>query len=317
MIKNIGKSILFVLILGLLLILASYVLLPWKVVVKYGIMDTAKYPILSEDENTIDAVAIGDSLIYSSVSPMEIYHNYGYTVFDCANSSQIIEEAYANMEMAAKSQHPKVVFFDADVLFRDRSSIKWYYYVANNLDKYVPMINYHDNWKKSLFNFLNTDSTFTKVNINKGYKYISKVKAPSKKKYNYMKKTAEVMEIPEKNLEYFAKMVNLANTNDIKFVLISIPDLKKWNYPKHNAITKLASQYNLEFIDLNVANPLKINWKTDTKDKGGHLNYKGALKVSNFLGKYLQDTKLVVDHRQDKKYRVWDESYVVYKENLK
>lgn len=315
MLKNVKKSILFMVILLIIIVIISFLLLPWQAVKKYGIFKTASYAILSEEENTIDAVAIGDSLIYSSISPMEIWHKYGYTTFDAATAGQYIKDSYLNLEVAIENQHPKIVFFEADVLFRDSSFYLWYANYKKIVEKYFPIINYHDNWKKKLFNFMNNDNKFNKLNVNKGYVYITKTKkAPSK---NYMKYTKKVKNISEANLEYFSKMVDLCNKNNIKFVIISIPDLKKWNYEKHNAIDALATKYNLEFIDLNINNPLKINWKKDTKDNGGHLNYKGAKKVSKFIGEYLKNSKLLTDHRKDKKYQSWNDSYLIYEENTK
>ena len=61
---------------------------------------------------------------------------------------------------------------------------------------------------------------------------------------------------------------------------------------------------------------LNINWETDTKDEGGHLNYFGALKASEVLGNILKDTNLLVDHRGDKNYKLWDTAYLRYKEEV-
>ena len=57
---------------------------------------------------------------------------------------------------------------------------------------------------------------------------------------------------------------------------------------------------------------LKINWKKDTKDKGNHLNYRGAKKVTKYLGNYLKKTGLLEDHRKDSKYESWDRAYDIY-----
>ena len=69
------------------------------------------------------------------------------------------------------------------------------------------------------------------------------------------------------------------------------------------------------FINLNKYD-LNINWETDTKDEGGHLNYFGALKASEVLGNILKDTNLLVDHRGDKNYKLWDTAYLRYKEEI-
>ena len=70
--KNVIKSVLFVGILIFLLEFSAYIMLPQKNIKKYGLFNIANYEILSETENTIDTVIIGDSLVYSAYIPMEI-----------------------------------------------------------------------------------------------------------------------------------------------------------------------------------------------------------------------------------------------------
>ena len=55
---------------------------------------------------------------------------------------------------------------------------------------------------------------------------------------------------------------------------------------------------------------MQIDWKNDSQDKKGeHLNYTGALKVTNYLGNYLKEHNELPDHRQDEKYSPWNEAY--------
>ena len=51
---------------------------------------------------------------------------------------------------------------------------------------------------------------------------------------------------------------------------------------------------------------IPIDWEKDTRDKGDHLNYFGAKKVTAFLGKYLSDTGLVSNHKNDRDYEHWN-----------
>ncbi len=312
MIKNIGKSILFMFILFLLIAGISCLLLPWRAVKKYGILYTANYPILSEEENTIDAVVVGDSLVYSGINPMVVWDKYGYTMYDCALAGQIPIISYETIQESINSQHPKVIFLESDVLFRNPKNIPIDTIKLWLTNRYIPIINYHDNWKKYLFNFLNNDKKFTKFDFYKGYHLIKKIKPAPKSRYNYMEYSKEYLPIVDENIEYFNKIVKLCEKNEVKLVLISIPNLKLWNYKKHNSISDLANKYNLEFIDFNLDNLLKINWQIDVKDGGGHLNFRGAYKVSDYLGNYLKDSGLVKDHRKDKKYQSWNESYKIY-----
>ena len=61
---------------------------------------------------------------------------------------------------------------------------------------------------------------------------------------------------------------------------------------------------------------LNINWEIDTKDKGEHLNYYGAKKASLVIGNILKDTNLLVDHRNDKEYKMWNVALERYLEEV-
>ena len=88
--NNIIKSIAFCLILLCLIEGLTWLLLPGFNIEKFGTFNVAAYEILGEEKDTIEAVAVGDSLVYSSLSPMEIWGEYGYTTFDCAEAAQVI-----------------------------------------------------------------------------------------------------------------------------------------------------------------------------------------------------------------------------------
>lgn len=305
--KNILKSIIFTAILVVLLIISELILIPGMNIRKHGIFKSANYELLGEKKDTIDVIFLGDSLIYSSISPMEIWNNYGYTTFDCAEAAQIIPDAYRYLKFAIENQHPKVIMMEANVIFRNPAKRKMGDKLAYFFKQFVPITKYHDNWKKFI------DGSKKKwVNPNKGYKYITNTE--SSKNKNYMKYSKKLKEIPEANLPYLKKIIKLAKKNKVKLVLISLPTQNSWYYRKHNTTEKIAKDYNLEFIDLNLVD-LDINWETDTKDNGSHLNYLGAKKVSDYIGNYLKETKLIKDHRNDSNYKSWYRAYKKYEKN--
>ena len=82
--KNLFKSIIFLSLFVFLYYGFSYILLPKDNMKDFGLFKTAQYEILGEKKDSIDVVILGDSLVYSSIIPMEIYNEYGFTTFDCA-----------------------------------------------------------------------------------------------------------------------------------------------------------------------------------------------------------------------------------------
>ncbi len=305
--KKLIRVILFFFILLFLIYGICYLLLPQKNIKKYGMIKVANNEILGEDKNTIDSIILGDSLVYSGISPMDLWHNYGYTVFDCASEALLTKDAYQNLKIATDNQEAKVVFMEADVLFRDEKRMPRSRRLKLAIKYFFPIYQYHNNWKKYLFSFVSEENKdFIDLNINKGYKLVKSTHS-AKKKRN-MKKSNKKKSIPTTNLTYFDKIVQLSKEKNIKLILISIPNLEKWSSQKHNRIQSLADLYDLEFIDLNDENVISIDWQKDTRDFGNHLNYRGALKVTHFIGEYLKKNHLVMDHRKDSSYESWNKS---------
>ena len=301
--KNVLKSILFIVIL-----IALIDILNWFFIPSFNPFSKNNFEIASEKEDTIDVLFLGDSLVYSSISPMEIWNNFGYTSFDCAGAAMVIPDAYDYLEYAVKREHPKVVMMEANVLFRDSKNVPTATYYANKTKELMPIITYHNNWK----NYITKGTMDNWINVDKGYKYITKVK--SGKDENYMAYTKDKELIPKGNYAYLEKILKLCEENNIEFILIGCPSQLSWKYTKHNAATKIAKKYNIDFINLNIEN-IGINWISDTKDRGAHLNNSGSKKVSLYLGNYLKDHNLVTDHRNDKKYDEWHTAYKLYEQH--
>ena len=88
-------------------------------------------------------------------------------------------------------------------------------------------------------------------------------------------------------------------------------NIKNWWTAKHNTVQDLADELNSDYIDTNVIGEIDINWITDTKDKGDHVNYYGAKNVSHYVGNYLKNKGLEY-HRGDPDYANWDEDLIEY-----
>ena len=307
--KNFIKSFIFVLIFIIIYYSLSYLLLPKANIRKYGMYKTATYEILGEKENTIDAIFLGDSLIYSSIVPMEIYGNFGYTTFDCSSPALILPDAYKYYEIALDSQHPKIAFVEANMFFRDPNKRPWYTKYIKMGKNILPLFNYHDNWKDLIF----SDTGLT--NIEKGYR-TNKTNKPGKNR-DYMKENKFKAKILKENEEYLKKIVDLAKEKNVRLIVIGLPGQTSWNNTRDMKFEELSQKYGFEYMNLNRSKyNLGIDWTKETKDKGNHLNYYGAKKVSKYFGEYLKDTNYFVDHRNDPNYKEWNNAYLKHIENL-
>ena len=303
--KKFIRFCLFIFILFILLEAVSLIFIPNKSnLLQFGYYNKTKYDLLSEPNDTIDVAFLGDSVVYNGITPMHIWKNYGFTTYDCAVPAATMDEIYKYAQIIAESQHPKLVMMDADSLYRNPKSVHKFKIKMNNLKKIVPLFTYHNNWKQLASNEW--------VNQYKGFKYSSKVNGPEK--IPAYKKTKKARKISNENLEIFDNMVKLFRDNNVEFMLMELPNVY-WSYKRHNATVNLTKQYDLELLTIRDKD-FGLDWFNETKDKGVHMNYKGALKLSDYIAEYIKSKNIVVDHRNDPKYNSWNRAYKIYTNTL-
>lgn len=104
---------------------------------------------LAKEENySLDITVLGDSLSYSSISPLEWWRDYGYTCYNfglVGGKLTDVKKAYSTI---LTSQKPKLVLLETHVLYRNDSRES----EANNIitrafNSIFPITKYHDNWK--------------------------------------------------------------------------------------------------------------------------------------------------------------------------
>ena len=306
--KRTIATITFIIGLFAMLFSLSYLSLPQNNKSAYGVEDTSANTILAEEPNSIDVLVFGDSESYSNISPLEIWKNSGIPSFICGTRAQRLDYTQILMERAFSEQSPKVVILETNTLYRKISADTQ---AADVLSLYLPVFKYHNRWKLILGGALAPVPADLK-----GYKHNLETNPASN--INYMKYSDEVEEIPQLNVDYVKEIKEFCDENGAEFLLVSTPSAKNWNYKRHNAVSKLAENLDCAYLDLNALNDeIKIDWKTDTRDGGDHLNHSGAVKASKYLAEYLKSTDKFVDKRNDSAYSAWNDSLDYYNNLLK
>ena len=307
-VKHALCSTLFVLILAILLLAVSWVFQPKGNAARDGILDQSANGILGEAEQTIDVLIVGDSETYSSFIPLKIWQDCGITSYVCATPAQKLYYSSEFLQKAFAQQTPKLVILETNAVFRNFTYAD---VVFHNLEQTFSVFRYHNRWKSlqpkdfTLYvNNTNTDSS-------KGYSYNTAVSAADTK--GYMKPTKKQQRISAKNQRYIEEMQAFCEENGAAFLLVSTPSTKNWNYARHNSIAALAQQMGIPYIDMNLLQKeIPIDWKTDTRDGGDHLNHAGAVKVTDYLTQYLQQTGAFTDKRGDTRYADWEEALAAF-----
>ena len=306
------KGITFVAIFIALLVLSSYVFSPKNNDRKSGMLQPTAYGILTEKENTIDTLIIGDSESYSSFSPMQIWEEHGYTSYVCGTPGQQLYQSYDFLVKTLKTQKPKVVILEANCIYRKLTINQ---YVQFQIEQWIPLLKYHDRWKKLQPQDFYQPIDYTWQHDTKGYRYFKGIK--SSKIRDYMKNRKKTKRIEKNNLYFLNKIRTLCDEENIKFVLINAPNLKNWNYEKHMGVQEYADKHGIDYVDMNLKNKeVGIDWLKDTRDQGDHLNFTGARKATRYLGQYLKEQNILMSHKNDKKYESWNECLKKYKKTI-
>ena len=167
------------------------------------------------------------------------------------------------------------------------------------IENLIPLLRYHSRWKE-----LSSDDFRSVTNtINRFYTRGQNIT------YDRMINTspAEDMPLPRwdltsasdyeeyqytslwtpKNQEYFIKIVSFCRNNNLKLILLKLP--KNWNDHFHDAFDYLGRKYFLPIIDMNKASLQKemgVFLPLDQMDDK-HANIYGAIKYTDYIGKYL------------------------------
>ena len=301
--KYILKFIVFAFILFIILLILSRIVLPKTTLDESELNNLQAMKILGEEDNTVDMIMYGDSESFAATIPTELWNNFGYSSFICGTAGQTLPDTIRIAYDTLKKQNPKIIILEADNIFEPT---EFDVPIARVLYEILPIIEYHNRWKTLTFQDFFGKFDYSQRDPFKGYFY--SIQIDPAENNEYMVPSNEKERIPKSNEIYLKILKRYCESKGAEFVIVSVPSHKNWNYKKHNAVAEFAQKENIEFLDLNVEG-VDINWQTETHDKGDHVNYYGAVKVTNFLGKWLESKNILQDHRGDEKYNSWNEGW--------
>ena len=312
------KILAFVLVFMILLQLLSNTYFSQKGATHYKTALNKAYAFLQEPDNSIDVVAIGNSDLYSAFVPAELWTKHGYTCTVIASPHQTPLQSYKMLQTLFEKQHPRVVVIETDMLYDEmvekNGSVKGEQNIVQFLfDNYdtedfeeivqsqFPIFTFHDKWKKA--------GKPKKVDTpdSHGYKYSSTVRRVTIG--DYMKETEDKEPIKSKNAEMLRKIQELCEENGSEVFFIEMPSVTSWNTERHNAVEELTTELGADFLDLNLLpRDMGLNLEVSFRDKGNHLNYDAACKVTDYLGDYIAAHYHLDDRRDDPDYAFYQTS---------
>ncbi len=315
------KRVIFIILffLGMLLVLymTSCILLPKKNLKSYGMDEDRANAILAEKENTIDVLMVGNSLAYFDYCPPLVWKEKGYTSYTCGTNDQFLDYTYEMILRVLDHHQPKIILMETESFYRDVTAFTALLSEASHI---FPCFRYHDRCKDlKMRDFLPPYRTeYCYQSAYQGYVFLEDDRpSPKKDIRKHMRPTDKVKTVSKWNQIYLNRIADLCEKNDIKLVFISMPNTLTWNMEMHNGAQAVAKNIGCEYIDMNLINDqVGINFRKDTNDKGEHMNYTGAAKVTTFIANYLEQTNLLEDHRGDQAYSDWEDHLARYEQHM-
>lgn len=278
---------------------------------EHGMIDPVANGMLGESKDSIDVLFVGDSEVYASFSPLQMWHERGFTAYDSSTDAQVVLYSDTLLKRAFTKQSPRVVVFETDSFYFNFSLGEVLFRIA--ADQF-PVFDYHDRWKSMTpADFVETPQA-TWSDPNKGFEIkMGVAPVPPEDLAAYGTPSDEIEEIPSKNQFWLRMMVDFCHDHGATPVFMSAPSPFNWSMARHNGIQACADELGVTHYDLNlIQKEIGIDWRRDTSDAGDHLNYYGAEKVSRYVGELLSKTYELKDRRSDPAYATWHTSYEAY-----
>ncbi|MCR5793832.1 MAG: hypothetical protein K6G61_00620 [Solobacterium sp.] len=292
-----------------------------------------------------DIVFVGTSAIMNGIYPMELWHDYGFTSFNLGSGNQSLGQSYYLIKEVIERDHPSLVVLDCSRAFRDEVIAKasYLHYVSDNMPMfsknrigmiselsgefdeeqvkalYFPLIEYHTRWTEITKKDFDRDE--------KTYTFGSKVDNRLTVSDEYKKKDIVTENaISERSLAYFDRITKLCKENDTELLLLTLPVISVSKYisqPTYTlrrnaayALEEYAAKNRTGYLNLIDGNEeIGLDPEYDTVD-GQHLNYTGALKMTDYLGTYIRENYRVTDHRPESAYAYLNDAYEDYRNYL-
>ncbi len=341
--KYIIKIVVFVLSFGLILAYLTRMMIP-EFFYDNDWPTTASYQGFYEmDKNSIDVIFLGSSTAESSFIPQELYNNYGITSYNLGCEQQNLLTSYYWLKEALRFQSPKAVVLESKYLLPCRAdeplnspepltrkafdymhwssvkeeAVKTICTIDKNqslLGYYLPIIRYHSRWselsKKDFLSYYNTMSSHYELKGYTAFSLYGNNESYAPFEINSSVETVETLPLMQ---EYFDNIVELCKENNINLILTFTPSTAGFA-----GINKTLTQYSLEnnltyldFNDKTLYDAIDYDFKRDNADNG-HANLWGAIKITNYVGRILQDKFSISGVSADQ----WEDTRTFY-ENLK
>ncbi len=296
---------------------------------RYGNSFSMAYSYTEDPENSLQIAGVGNSDLMSAFVPTQLWQDYGYTSTLLSAGKMKPYRAYTMLTELLKVQSPDLIIVEVDMLYEGsslskksdddsiRAKLDDFFasvlpeYFETKVENKFTVFRYHDRWKN-----IGSNKKENATPSSHGYKYCAEIQPVHLD--NFMRPDKKSEPIPDDSLENLEKIFELCNKNDIDVMLLEMPSGTSWNYQRHNAVAKYASNKGVRFLDMNTCiDEYNLDFKKDFRDyDANHLNYYGALKVTDYIGRFIDENYNVENRFQNPDYDYWNDYCTKFKKEI-
>lgn len=291
-----------------------------------GIYDVTKFYEL--DNNTVDVLILGSSHAFEHFNTGVLWDNYGMTSFTLAGSVQPMWNTYYYLKEALKTQKPELIilegfmvtftneYIDDSRIIKNNYGLKW---SKDKIDS-IKISSPKERWAEFMFEYIQYHTRYKDIsradfikNLGnpfycdwKGFGCNMEVSPLKAKNISDITGTSELY---GKTEEYYRKTLELAKSNNIPIAVIVSPyaRINDSDQLYFNRAHDIAAEYDVAFFNCNqndVLEAIGIDFSTDAAD-GDHLNFRGNIKFSVYIGNWIKENYAVSNRKGDDKYVSW------------
>ena len=329
--KPLIKTVLFLLILAFAVNKLQYL---------FGLGDYSIYSretgFKQERNDSLDAVYIGASHVFSFFQPPLAWNDYGIAVFSYAIPSmppytvkyRIIEarktqpdalyiinlNCFKNTEVKTQAIHRSVDYMPwsknklemMDTML-DHSDFEG----MDRLEFYFPMLRFHSRWcELSDADFKHTLNNADGLKGAYTYNPFLTASEDQTKRYKFVDKREELTEDQELILY---DLLDYIDQEDVNVLFVTVPQmLDSESLGQINTIEDIVQERGYDYLDLmDNGSDYQLKMDTDYHDSN-HINIHGSIKFTKYLSEYLIENYGFNDKREESGWDSWNASVTKY-----
>lgn len=269
--------------------------------------------------DSIDVIFLGSSTGAAAFDPQVLEDNYSISSYNLSCEQQSMLISYYWLKEALKTQRPKVVILDDNMLFPNvessplnsqesfvRAAMDPMHWSQNKQEAiidicqqdkshtlmgyYIPIYRYHDRWKDIFLDFLSGKEKHPNLKNHKGYVYLDSNVDNEDYEPLYPEGVDHYTEMLPEMKHYLDLILNLCQGNNIHLLLVNTPSAAS-SYGVFNSVNGYANDNGINYINFNeyrFYHACNYNYSKDNAENS-HANYRGAEKLTSYIGDVLKE----------------------------